>query len=86
MFAQNCTNPKCKDEHPEPIKRSKGWAYCRNCYIRIYPDAAFKNGIAKADHPVVEKHLAIQENKIKAKRVEAYLAKQPTLFDEEGGL
>lgn len=81
LFATRCTNPGCRDEHPEPIMRSKGWAYCRPCYIRIYPAAALRNGIAKQDHPIVEKHLAIQENKDKAKRLKAYLAEQPTLFD-----
>jgi hypothetical protein len=86
MFARFCTNPNCQDEHPEPIMRSKGWAYCRPCYIRIYPAAALRKGIAKVDHPVVEKNLAIQDNRKKAEKVKAYLAKQPTLFDGlEGG-
>lgn len=86
MFARNCTNPNCQDEHPEPIMWSKGWAYCRPCYVRIYPDAALRKGIVKPDHPVVEKHLAIQGNKKKAKTVKAYVDKQPTLFDDlEGG-
>jgi hypothetical protein len=86
FFAHSCTNPGCRDNHPEPIVRSKGWAYCRPCYIRIYPAAALRKGIAKPDHPVVDKHLAIQENKKKAEKVKAYWAKQPTLFDSlEGG-
>jgi len=53
MFARFCTNPNCQDEHPEPIRWSKGWAYCRPCYVRIYPAAALSNGIAKVDHPVI---------------------------------
>jgi hypothetical protein len=47
----------------------------------MFPAAALRKGIAKADHPMVEKHTAIQENKSKAKKVREYLAKQPTLFD-----
>jgi hypothetical protein len=82
MFARFCTNPNCQDEHPEPIRWSKGWAYCRPCYKRIYPDAAVRNGIATPDDPVVEKHLAIQDNRKKAEKVKAYWAKQPTLFDQ----
>ena len=85
MFARFCTNPNCQDEHPEPIRWSKGWAYCRPCYKRIYPDAAVRNGIATPDDPVVEKHLAIQDNKKKAEKVKAYIDKQPTLFDEIKG-
>ena len=86
FFAHSCTNPGCQDNHPEPIVRSKGWAYCRPCYIRIYPAAALRKGIAKPDHPVVDKHLAIQDNKKKAEKVKAYWAKQPTLLDGlEGG-
>ena len=81
LFAQSCTNPGCQDEHPEPIVRSKGWSYCRNCYIRIYPKAALRKGIVRADNPAVQKHLAIQLNKERAKEVRAYIAKQPTLFD-----
>jgi hypothetical protein len=61
---------------------SLGWAYCESCYIRIYPAAAQRNGIVQQDHPVVEKHNAIQVNKKKAKKVKAYMDKQPTLFDE----
>jgi hypothetical protein len=85
MFARFCTNPNCQDEHPEPIKWSKGWAYCRPCYVRIYPAAALRNGIVDQDHPVVEKHIAIQDNKKKAEKVKAYIDKQPTLFDEIKG-
>lgn len=81
MNSPYCTHPNCQDERPEPIVRSKGWAYCRPCYIRMFPAAALRRGIAKPDHPVVEKHTAIQENKSKAKKVREYLAKQPTLFD-----
>jgi len=86
MFAKSCTNRNCQDNHPEPIKKSRGWAYCRPCYIRIYPAAALRKGIAKVDDPVVQKHLAIKENRKKAEKVKAYWAKQPTLFDSlEGG-
>ena len=82
MFSRNCTNPGCKDGKPEPIMRSKGWAYCRSCYTRIYPAAAVRNGIVQKDDPVVVKHIAIEDNKKKAEKVKAYLDKQPTLFDE----
>jgi hypothetical protein len=81
MFSPVCTNPGCQDEHPEPIVRSKGWAYCRPCYIRIYPAAALRRGIAKPDNPVIARHIAVQVNKKKAELVKAYWANQPTLFD-----
>jgi hypothetical protein len=85
MFATACTNPGCLDNNPKPIRKSLGWAYCRTCYIRIYPAAALRNGIVDQDHPVVEKHIAIQDNKKKAEKVKAYIDKQPTLFDEIKG-
>lgn len=81
MFSNHCTNPNCQDEFPEPVVSSKGWAYCRPCYIRIYPDAALRRGWVKPDDERIEKHLAIKENKNKAKQIAAYIAKQPTLFD-----
>jgi hypothetical protein len=81
MFARQCTNRNCQDQHPEPIMWSKMWAYCRPCYIRIYPAAALRKGIAKPDHPVVEKHVAIQHNRKKAEIKKAYIDSQPTLFD-----
>lgn len=85
MFSQYCTNPNCQDEHPEPIKRSKGWAYCRPCYIRAFPAAALRNGIAKPDHPVIAKHFAVKNNRKKAEMIRRVRDSLPTLFDIEGG-
>jgi hypothetical protein len=83
-FSRYCTNPGCQDGHPQPIMSSLGWAYCESCYVRIYPAAALRRGFVKPDDPAVEKHIAIEANKTKAKKVKAYIAKQPTLFDYEG--
>lgn len=81
MYATSCTHPNCQDEHPEPIKRSKGWAYCRPCYIRMFPSAALRNGIAGVDHPVIAKDLAIKANRKKAEMVKRVRESLPTLFD-----
>ena len=50
LYATHCTNKGCKcgnpplPKHPEG-NRSKMWAYCNDCYIRIFPEAAKKKGL-----------------------------------------
>ncbi len=50
LYSTNCTNPGCKCGNPPLPKypsgnRSKMWAYCNDCYARIFPKAAAKKGI-----------------------------------------
>lgn len=69
MFAKYCT--LCRKDGvknaPRPVVWSKCWAYCQDCYIRRYPDAAYKRGwiqekpqktkrVKVVEPPVVEKH------------------------------
>lgn len=87
MFSRICTNETCKDRHPllrtdGTAARSLGWAYCDNCFARIYPKAAIRRGLSvEVARQELARRAAIKLQTLKAIQREQVRESLPTLFD-----
>lgn len=71
LYADRCTNKGCRCGNPILPKfpegnRSRGWAYCNDCYIRIFPKAAAKKRLIEVPKAVVK---TVKQNNTKGGEV-----------------
>lgn len=90
MFSNFCTNETCRQNRPRlapDAPRSLGWAYCNDCFARIYPKAAIKRGInVEVARQELARRAAIKLQTLKAIQKKQVRESLPTLFDDiQGG-